>query len=330
MSVPAAVASFDFTRQQWASLGPGTAGGVSGTGALPAAGAASPVPDDEVIEVYLPLCGLLAELAAARVAGTRQVLAHLGVEGGDPPFVVGVAGGVAVGKSTVAAMLGSLLAHWPELAPVEVIATDAFLYPNRELEARGLTARKGFPESYDWDRLLTTLAAVRAGAEEVTVPVYSHQDYDIVPGAHRSIIRPSTLVVEGINVLQISRATGSDPDGADPDGAVPDGAVSDGCVPVSDFLDWSIYVDAAEQDAARWHIDRLLGLRRAAGDHPSGFLAWFCSLDDGEAENVARQSWSHINAVNLREHILPTRARASMVVDKGPDHRVRRVSVRIP
>jgi type I pantothenate kinase len=227
--------------------------------------------------------------------------------------VIGVTGSVAVGKSTVAGQLRAVLEHHPALRPVDVLSTDSFLFPNDRLAARGLSARKGFPESYDRPRLLAALAAIRAGSPAVEVPVYSHRDYDIVPGGHQVIAHPSVLIVEGLDVLQ----TGPGGDGAD-------GAGSS----VSDFLDWSIYVDAAEVDLARWHRERLLDIHRAGSGGASGFLGWFCSLSEDEAAAVADQTWWGINSVNLREHIAPTRGRASVILHKGPDHRMSHVHLR--
>jgi type I pantothenate kinase len=276
------------------------------------------VPPDEVAEVYVPLGRLLGVVASARRAGVRTMAELLDLGAGVPPFVVGVAGSVAVGKSTVAAVVQALLARQPGLRPVEVLSTDAFLYPNAELAARGLSERKGFPETYRWAALLSALAAIRSGVEEVEVPVYSHRDYDIVPGRRHRIGRPGALIVEGLNVLQVGPGRG-DPD----EGTLPRTALA------SDFFDWSIYVDAAEEDIAGWHRRRLLELHRAGAEGTGGFLGWFCSLSEPEAEAVAEGAWSGINAVNLREHIAPTRARADMILHKDADHRVGDVLVRL-
>jgi type I pantothenate kinase len=302
-----------FTRQQWAALG--RAGraqdAVMGVGVDAEAG--GEVPPDELVEIFLPLGRLLSAVASAGRARSRQVAALLDLHDARPPFVVGVTGSVAVGKSTVARQLGAVLGGDPALPSVEIISTDSFLYSNDELAARGLTARKGFPESYDRPRLVAALAAVRAGAEAVEVPVYSHRDYNIVRGRQRLVRRPAALVVEGLNVLQVGRG---------------DEGTSSPATPVSDLLDSSIYVDASEADIARWHRERLLGLRRAGTEDPTGFLGWFCSLSDHEAQTVAEGAWSGINAVNLREHIAPTRLRASVILHKGADHRVSHVLVR--
>lgn len=300
-----------FTRRQWAGLGRPLRARDTGAGTDREGG--EPLPKGEPAEIYRPLCRLLSSVAMARRAETKRVAALLGLSHRQQPFVIGVAGSVAVGKSTVARDISALLGRDPALSPVAVLATDSFLHRNDELAARGLAARKGFPETYDRRKLVATLAAIRAGEEAVEAPVYSHRDYDIVPGRHHVIHRPAALIVEGLNVLQV---------GPDEQGG------SDGSALVSDFLDWSIYVDAAEADIARWHGERLHALRRAGTDESTGFLEWFCSLSDVEAQAVAEHAWSGINAVNLRDHIAPTRLRASMILFKGADHRVSHVLVR--
>ncbi|MGH9081212.1 MAG: type I pantothenate kinase [Acidimicrobiales bacterium] len=295
-----------FTREQWATLGRATpARGPDRDGDGDAGvdwEADGPVSPGEPVQIYLPLCRLLSAVASAGRARARRVAEFLDVSDGHQPFVIGLAGSVAVGKSTVAREMEALLGRDPDLASVEVISTDSFLYPNDELEARGLSARKGFPESYDRSRLVATLAAVRAGTDEVPVPVYSHRDYDIVPGRHHLVRRPAALIVEGLNVLQVGDDVGRGDGGRDE-------LAGYATTLVSDLLDWSIYIDAAEADIARWHSERLLGLRRSGIEDPAGFLGWFCSLSDEEARAVAEGAWSGINSVNLREHIAPTRLR---------------------
>jgi type I pantothenate kinase len=223
--------------------------------------------------------------------------------------MIGIAGGVAVGKSTVARVVRSLLAGGGRTA-VQLVSTDAFLYPNRVLESRGLAGRKGFPETYDRDALLATLAAVRSGSSPVTVPVYSHRAYDILDGEHQLIEAPDIVVVEGLTVLQTGTADDTDPR------------------VVSDYLDLAVYIDAEEEDAAAWHTERLLGLRTETGGGP--FVEWLSSLSDDEAHEVARLSWSEINLVNLRRHVAPTARRAHVVLRKDRAHRVHEVLVRLP
>lgn len=308
MGTPWAAAGFDsFTREQWASLAHPT-GGTPPSGATSTAAAGEPVAPDEVGSIYLPLCrlaGTLVEARRQRADRTGPFRAH---DHRDGPFMIGVAGGVAVGKSTVARVVRALLTR-PGRA-VELVSTDAFLYPNRVLEARGLAGRKGFPETYDRVALLDTLSALRSGASPVTVPVYSHQAYDVLDGRHQLIESPDIVVVEGLTVLQTGGAGDADPR------------------VVSDFLDLAVYIDAAEEDGEVWHSERLFGLRSEAGDGP--FAAWLSSLSEEEVRQVARSSWSEINLVNLRRHVAPTARRAHVVLRKDGAHRVHEVLVRLP
>jgi type I pantothenate kinase len=261
----------------------------------------------EVERIYLPLSRLLnlhvvsfQDLAAA----TSRFL------GGPPrktPFVVGVAGSVAVGKSTTARVLQALLARWPSTPRVDLVTTDGFLHPNAELERRGLLARKGFPESYDVRRLLRFLADVKAGRPEVHAPVYSHVVYDIVPGQTQVVAAPDIVVVEGLNVLTTSVAAE---------------------VVVSDFFDFTLYVDADELDIEAWYVDRFLGLCATVFQDPSSYFHRYAALTSDDAEATARRLWSSINAVNLRENILPTRERAHLILEKGAGHQVHRVRLR--
>lgn len=299
-----------FTRSEWAALADPPGGGPDGVRLAGEIAATEPVAPDEVTDVYTPLCqllGLLVRSAAATAWDTGRFVRHRP----SSPFVIGVAGGVAVGKSTTARIIQRLLSRGADPLTVEVLGTDAFLFPNRVLEERGLSGRKGFPETYDRPALLSALAAIRAGDADVDVPVYSHQAYDVLAGVRHVIACPDVVVVEGLNVLQVG--TG-------------DGAVRQ----VSDFLDLALYVDAAEADVERWFTDRLLGLRRAPGAEPGTFLGWFSSLDDSEARRVADLAWSEINLVNVRRHVVPTRDRAGIVLVKDGLHRVSRVEVRGP
>ncbi len=270
-----------------------------------------PVAIDEVTEVYRPLAQLLALRAAAARDLQHRTDGFLGDDRPAAPFVIGIGGSVAVGKSTTARLLQALLSRGPGRPGVALLTTDGFLYPNAVLEARGLISRKGFPESYDQRKLVDALAAIKSGQPEVVTPVYSHHTYDIVPGRFQVIRHPELVIVEGLNVLQV------DTKDASPDQVV-----------VSDFFDFSIYVDAAEDDIARWFGERLLGLRATALQDPDSFFHYFTSMSDEEMDETTRQIWSGINLVNLRENIAPTRARANVVLEKGATHQVCRIRLR--
>jgi type I pantothenate kinase len=298
-----------FTREEWSALGRGD----GDDGPLPIADTGSAIPREEIEEVYRPLCRLIGVLRSSREAASRSFDALFATGGGAGPYLIGVTGSVAVGKSTTARLLQTLLQAGARRPAVEVVTTDGFLYPNRVLAERGLLDRKGFPESYDGAGLVAALRAIREGAGEVPVPVYSHANYDIVPDRVQLIGRPDIVIVEGLNVLQ-------------PDGylASPQRTLA------SDFLDTSLYVDAAEEDLYRWFYDRLFALRATATPESGAFLHWFSSLSEEEADAVATQVWSEINLVNLREHVVPSRARAQIVLHLDGRHRVTRVSVRRP
>ena len=261
----------------------------SDVAALTATG--EPVAVDEVTEVYRPLAQLLSLRAAAARDLQHRTDEFLGDDRPATPFVIGIGGSVAVGKSTTARLLQALLSRGPGRPGVDLLTTDGFLYPNAVLEARGLMTRKGFPESYDQRKLVDALAAIKAGQPEVETPVYSHQTYDIVPGRCQVIRHPELVIVEGLNVLQVNTKDAS-----------PDQVV------VSDFFDFSIYVDAAEDDIARWFGERLQGLRATALQDPDSFFHHFAAMSDEEVAETAQQIWSGINLVNLRENIAPTAA----------------------
>jgi type I pantothenate kinase len=266
----------------------------------------------EVEEVYLPLSRLLN----LYVAGVGQLHAatstFLGERPVRTPFVVGIAGSVAVGKSTTARILRELLARWPETPRVELVTTDGFLLPNAELDRRQLMHRKGFPESYDRRRLLRFVAEVKAGVEEVRAPVYSHLTYDIVPGAEVVVRRPDVLLVEGLNVLQPARPRSDGRQG----------------LAVSDFFDFSIYVDARTADVRRWYVERFLRLRETAFARPESYFRRYASLSDEQAVARAERIWHDINERNLVDNVLPTRGRATLVLSKAGDHSVQRVLLR--
>ena len=266
----------------------------------------------EVEEIYLPLSRLLSLYVAATQRLFRAQQNFLGTGDSKVPYIIGVAGSVAVGKSTTARVLKALLARWPNTPRVDLVTTDGFLYPNAVLEREGLMERKGFPESYDLPALLRFLTELKAGRRPVRAPVYSHLIYDVMPNEWIVIEQPDILIVEGLNVLQAGRPP---KDGK----AIPY---------VSDFFDFSVYLDANEDVLLQWYVDRFLTLRGTAFRDPKSYFHRYSNLSDEEAIKTAASIWSRINLANLHENILPTRQRADLILRKGESHLVEEVALR--
>lgn len=298
-----------FTRSEWAALRADTPLTLTIEDLEKLQSINDPISVEEVIAIYLPLSRLLALYVAATQGLFKATQRFLGAEDGKMPYIIGIAGSVAVGKSTTARVLKALLSRWPNTPKVELITTDGFLHPNAHLQRENLMDKKGFPESYDGTSLLRFLSDIKAGKRNVPAPVYSHLVYDVVPGKSIVVDRPDILIVEGLNVLLPNRP-GKD-------------------IPfVSDFFDFSIYLDARTRDLERWYVSRFMRLRSTAFRDPRSYFQKYATLDDAEAETVARDIWRRINLKNLDENILPTRARASLVLTKGDTHKIEQVALR--
>lgn len=304
----------ELDRDGWAALAAGQPDRVDAAELASLEGIGVRLTLGEVRAVQLPLAVLVERQVAAVRARRAVVAAAAGEDDSALPVVVGIAGGVAVGKSTMSRVLQVLLGRGPDRPHVELVTTDGFLQPNRELERRGLLARKGFPESYDLRALVRFLADVSDGQPEVSAPVYSHEAYDVLPGVVQTVRRPDLLIVEGVNVLQAGA------------GAARPGRTSR--LLVSDFFDTSVYVEAAEADVQRWYVDRFLTLRSTVFQNPASYFHRFAGLDGPGAVQMAESLWADINLVNLRDNIRPTRGRAQVVLTLGADHRVDRVRLR--
>jgi type I pantothenate kinase len=301
-----------FTRDEWAALRADTPLTLSMDDLTRLRSLNDPISLEEVVAIYLPLSRLLALYVAATQGLYKATQRFLGAEGGKVPYIIGVAGSVAAGKSTLSRVMLALLSRWPNTPKVELITTDGFLYPNARLESEGLLEKKGFPESYDGTKLLSFVSDVKAGERNVRAPVYSHVTYDIVPGESVIIDRPDILILEGLNVLSANRPAR---DGR----AIPF---------VSDFFDFSVYLHAAEKDLEKWFISRFMRLRDTAFRNPLSYFKKYAGLGDAQAEATARAIWTTINLRNLRENIFPTMPRASLVLTKGPSHIIEEVELR--
>jgi type I pantothenate kinase len=298
----------EIERAAWAALAPATELPLAPDELAGLRGLGDMLDLNEVSDVYLPLSKLI-NLYAVGAQQLHAATSHfLGERSPSTPFVIGVAGSVAVGKSTVARLLRVLLSRWETTPRVELLTTDGFLLPNAELQRRGLMDRKGFPESYDRRSLLRFVTQVKSGVEEVRAPVYSHLSYDIIPGAEVVVRRPDILIVEGLNVLQAP---------------VPGGKLA-----VSDLFDFSIYVDARTTDIAHWYEERFLKLQRGAFAKPESFFHRYASLSEHEARAKAHEIWHRTNLPNLTENVRPTRSRATLVLRKNAEHEVHKILLR--
>ncbi|TFZ53552.1 type I pantothenate kinase [Serratia proteamaculans] len=301
-----------FDRTQWAALRDSVPLTLSEEEIVKLKGINEDLSLEEVAQIYLPLSRLLNFYISSNLRRQAVLEQFLGTDGQKIPYVIGIAGSVAVGKSTTARLLQALLSSWPEHRSVELITTDGFLHPNKVLNERGLMKKKGFPQSYDMHSLVKFVSEVKSGAKRVTAPVYSHLIYDVVPEGNKIIEQPDILILEGLNVLQSGMDYPHDPHR----------------VFVSDFVDFSIYVDAPEELLQSWYINRFLKFRQGAFSNPDSYFHNYSKLPEPEAVNIATQLWNEINGLNLQENILPTRERASLIMTKSANHAVENVRLR--
>ncbi len=300
-----------FDRQQWAELRNSVPMTLSEADLKELQGVNENLTMEESVEIYLPLARLLNLYIAARQSRNSVLQNFLGATNTAPPFIIGIAGSVAVGKSTTARLLKALLSRWPDHPKVELVTTDGFLYPKKVLDERGIMHRKGFPESYDIKRLVEFVSDIKAGKPNLQVPVYSHITYDITDEV-KVVDRPDVLIIEGLNVLQSGMDYPQDPHR----------------VFVSDFLDFTLYVDANTDTIQNWYIERFLKFRQGAFTKPGSYFSHYTQLSEDEAVAKARSIWRSINGINLEENILPTKGRAQLILKKGANHLVEEILLR--
>jgi type I pantothenate kinase len=301
-----------FTRNEWAHLRADTPLTLTVDDLVRLQSVNDPISVEEVVAIYLPLSRLLSLYVAATQGLFKATQRFLGAEDGKAPYVIGIAGSVAVGKSTTARVLKALLSRWPNTPKVELVTTDGFLLPNDELKRLGLMERKGFPESYDAAAIVRFLSAVKAGERNVRAPTYSHLTYDVQPDVHTTIDRPDILIFEGLNVLQPGRLSKE----------------GRAVAFVSDFFDFSVYLDAEEPLLRQWYIQRFMRLRQTSFQDPRSFFQRYAKLSEAQALEIAIGLWEKINLPNLLENILPTRPRAGLVLRKGASHMIEEVALR--
>lgn len=299
----------NFNRQQWSELRKSVPLKLTEQDLKPLLGFNEELSLDEVSTIYLPLARLINYYIEENLRRQTVLKRFLGGHNPKVPYIISIAGSVSVGKSTSARILQSLLANWPQARKVDLITTDGFLYPLEILQKKNLLQKKGFPVSYDTQRLIRFLADIKSGKRNVQAPIYSHLTYDIIPDQFDIVDQPDILILEGLNVLQI-------------------GSNKSNQLFVSDFVDFSIFVDADEEQLKEWYIKRFLKFRRSAFSDPNSYFKHFANLSEQEAIETASQIWDNINGLNLRQNILPTRERANLILKKGANHKVELVKLR--